>query len=211
MADNVTVGNVSGQANDYIVSADEAASGQVQRVKLTLSLDGSDTPVSASELGLLVDLSRPARELLEGILLAARALTPDGGRLFSKQTDSVAAALSTGSIMEGRRELIPQFAFANVAASTTDGMIVPALVNHKIRVLAFRLHAGATATNLTFNSKPDPAAGAAVTEQFQIGANSGRADGFDPLGHFETVVSHGLAVTTGTGSTVGVGVKFIYV
>jgi len=130
MADNVTVGNVSGQANDYIVSADEAASGQVQRVKLTLSLDGSDTPVSASELGLLVDLSRPARELLEGILLAARALTPDGGRLFSKQTDSVAAALSSGSILCRRRGRFPQFACANFAATTTVCMIGPARVNH---------------------------------------------------------------------------------
>lgn len=54
MADNVTVDN--GGLTDYTVSSDEAASGQVQRVKLALSADGSDTHVSADADGLLVNL-----------------------------------------------------------------------------------------------------------------------------------------------------------
>ena len=54
MADNVTVDN--GDLTDFEVSADEAASGKVQRVKLTLSADGSDTHVPATSAGLKVDL-----------------------------------------------------------------------------------------------------------------------------------------------------------
>lgn len=54
MADNVTVDN--GTLTDYIVSSDEAASGQVQRVKIAYSADGLDTHVTADADGLLVNL-----------------------------------------------------------------------------------------------------------------------------------------------------------
>jgi hypothetical protein len=52
MADNVQVDNAD--LPDYNVSTDEAASGQVQRVKLTYSADGSDTHVTADAQGLKV-------------------------------------------------------------------------------------------------------------------------------------------------------------
>jgi hypothetical protein len=52
MADNVTVDNVA--LPDYTVSSDEAASGQVQRVKLSYSADGSDTHITANANGLQV-------------------------------------------------------------------------------------------------------------------------------------------------------------
>jgi hypothetical protein len=54
MADNVTVDN--GDLTDYPVSSDEGAGGQVQRVKLAYSADGSETHVSADADGLLVNL-----------------------------------------------------------------------------------------------------------------------------------------------------------
>lgn len=52
MADGVLVDN--NELTDYTVSTDEAASGQVQRVKLTYSADGSDTHVTADAQGLKV-------------------------------------------------------------------------------------------------------------------------------------------------------------
>jgi len=57
VADQTTVGNTTGQPNDYIVSSDDAgASGQVQRVKLAQSADGSAAHVTADADGLLVNL-----------------------------------------------------------------------------------------------------------------------------------------------------------
>lgn len=55
MADNVTIDN--GDLTDYAASTDEAASGHVQRVKLTYSADGSDTHIPADANGLKVNLS----------------------------------------------------------------------------------------------------------------------------------------------------------
>ena len=54
MPDNVTVDN--GDLADFEVSADEATSGLISRVKLTYSADGSDTHVPADADGLLVNL-----------------------------------------------------------------------------------------------------------------------------------------------------------
>ena len=62
MADQVTVINNSGNpGTDYVVSTDDAgASGQVQRVKIAYSADGSATHVSADALGLLVNTGKPS-------------------------------------------------------------------------------------------------------------------------------------------------------
>ena len=69
MADQVTVGNVTGQANDYIVSADEvvASGAKVQRVKLAYSEDGSETHVPASGNGLTVGLNGYQERILEAL------------------------------------------------------------------------------------------------------------------------------------------------
>ena len=61
MADNVTVDNGTGL--DYIVSSDEGAGGQVQRVKLAYSADGSEVHVPAGAGGLLVDPGTGATNL----------------------------------------------------------------------------------------------------------------------------------------------------
>ena len=52
--------------------------------------------------------------------------------------------------------------------------------------------AAATATNITFTSKP-AGAGAAKSALFALGANNGAAQGFSPVGHFETVAGEGLS------------------
>lgn len=100
--------------------------------------------------------------------------------------------------------------FANVAASQTDSVLVAAVANRVIVVVLFRLHAGASATSVTFNSK-GAGAGTAISEAFACGANGGRADGFVPIGHFETSEGEALTVTTGSGSTTGIGIKYVLV
>ena len=99
-------------------------------------------------------------------------------------------------------------AFANVAASQTDSSIVTAVAGKKIMVMSFRLHAGGTATNVTFNSKP-AGSGTAISELFACAANGGRAEGWHEHGHFLTSAGEGLTVTTGTGATTGIGVTYI--
>ena len=98
-------------------------------------------------------------------------------------------------------------AFANVAASQTDALLVTAVAGKKIRVLQALFMAAATATNLTFNTKPG-GAGTAISPLFACGANGGASVPFSPIGWFDTNTGEGLTVTTGAGSTTGVLVRY---
>lgn len=118
---------------------------------------------------------------------------------------------ATGKYMDDAQNWVDaQYAKANVAASQTDAAVVAAVAGKKIRVLTFRLHAGGTATNVTFNSKP-AGAGTAISELFACGANGGRGEPYCPVGHFETAAGEGLSVTTGTGATTGIGVVYVLI
>lgn len=118
---------------------------------------------------------------------------------------------STGKYMVDDQTWVDaKYAKANVAASQTDAAVVAAVAGKKIRVLSFRLHAGGTATNVTFTSKP-AGAGTAISELFALGINGGRSEPPSDYGHFETAVGEGLSVTTGAGSTVGIGVVYVEV
>lgn len=99
--------------------------------------------------------------------------------------------------------LTSQYAKANVAASQTDSSLVAAVTGKRIRVLSFRVMTGATATNVTFNS-----ASTAISETFACGANGGIASPWSPTGHFMTASGEALTVTTGSGSTTGIGVVY---
>lgn len=187
MADGIAVTAGTGTT---VATDDCGVSGHVQIIKLAFGANGDATIVGADANGLDVDVVRaPA---------AART------------TDSIAAAHQTDAIMNGLTALTPKFAKANVAASGTDTAVVVAVTSKKIRVLSFRLHAGSTATNITFNTKP-AGAGTAISELFALGANGGRAEAFNPCGHFETASGEGLSTTTGSGSTTGVGVVYVEV
>lgn len=131
-------------------------------------------------------------------------------RALAATTDSVTAELATDKIMNGLTALTPKFAFANVAASQTDSNIVTAVTSKKIRVLAAYFVAGATATNVTFNTKP-AGAGSAISALFADSANGGAILPFCPVGWFETASGQGLTVTTGAGSTTGIGVVYVEV
>lgn len=117
---------------------------------------------------------------------------------------------SAGHVYSGGNLIAPKYANANVSAGTTDGAIVTAVSGKALRVLVFRVMAGAVATNATFNTKP-AGAGTAISETFQCGANGGQHGTFSPVGHFQTNTGEGLTVTTGAGATVGVGVVYVEV
>ena len=93
--------------------------------------------------------------------------------------------------------------FANVAVSQTALSVIAAVAGKKIRVIALVLVAGATATNVTFNS-----AATAKTCLFACPANGGPTLQFNQEGWFQTVAGEALTVTTGTGSTVGVQITY---
>ncbi len=120
----------------------------------------------------------------------------------------VSASPETSTVYNGTIALTPKFAFANVAASQTDSSIVSAVAAKKIRVLSAYAVAGGTATTLTFNSKP-AGAGSAISALFANGANGGEILPYSPIGWFETVAAEGLTVTTGAGSTTGIGVVYV--
>lgn len=120
----------------------------------------------------------------------------------------IAAGLMTGVIYDGATALTPKFsAPANVAQSQTDSQIVAAVTAKKIRVLGAFATCGATATNLTFNSKGG-GAGVAISPVLQNGINGGEVLPFSPVGWFETVAGEALTVTTGAGSTTGLLVVY---
>ncbi len=99
-------------------------------------------------------------------------------------------------------------AFANIAASTTDGVVVAAVATKKISVLAVVVIGAATATNITFNSKP-AGAGTAISPLFANGVNGGEVLPYSQAAWFESVAGEGLSATTGAGSTTGVLVLYV--
>jgi hypothetical protein len=105
----------------------------------------------------------------------------------------------------------PASTFANVAAATTDGVIVAAQAGMKIRVLAVAVQTGSTATTVVFNSKGS-GAGTAISMTFQNGANGGAVLPYNAAGWFETNRGEALTVTTGaTGSTTGIQIVYVLV
>jgi hypothetical protein len=189
MADNVAITAGTGTS---IATDDAGAGGHCQIIKLAISTDGSATLIPADTAnGIDVDVTRAP----------VRAAT----------TDAITAKIATDAIQNGLTALTPKFAFANVAASATDSSIVSAVASKKLRVLAAYAVAGdTTGSDLTFNTKP-AGAGSAITALFNNAANGGEVLPFSPVGWFETVAGEGLTVTTGAGSTTGIGVVYIEV
>ena len=103
-----------------------------------------------------------------------------------------------------------KFAFANVAASQTDSNIVSAVSGKVIRVVQLFALAGATQTNLTFNSKP-AGSGVAISPLMYNAISGGEVLPLTPYGWFETVRGEGLTVTTGAGATTGILIGYIEV
>ncbi|RDI73314.1 hypothetical protein Gocc_2914 [Gaiella occulta] len=232
MADGIPI---TAGAGTTVATDDTGATGHVQLFKLAYSADGSPTLVPADANGLLVNTELTTADVDTGAGTDTRAVVglvlaaAGGGQLApgdatnglkvqvatmpaaADTTDSISAAAQTGVLKSGLASVTVKKAKANVAASTTDSVLVAAVAGKKIRVISVRLHAGGTATNVTFNSKP-AGAGVAISPTYACGANGGRSDS-SPQGdfEFETAVGEELSVTTGAGSTVGVGVSYVEV
>jgi hypothetical protein len=97
-------------------------------------------------------------------------------------------------------------AFTNVPQSTTDGPVVAATANKRVRVCGLVLSA-TLATNATLNSK-GAGAGTPVSPLFALGANLPVTLPFNPAGWFDTNVGEGLSLTTSVGSAVGAEVVY---
>lgn len=103
-----------------------------------------------------------------------------------------------------------KYAFANIAAATTDGSIVAAVAGKRIRVLAAVSADAGTTTAITFNTKP-AGAGSAISALFQQVINGGPLLPYSPAGWFQTNVGEGLSATTGAGTASGVQVVYVEV
>lgn len=108
MADQVTVDN--GSLTDYSVSTDDAgASGQVQRVKLAYSADGSATHVPADADGLLVNLGANNDVTITGTVTATGAATEATLDARTGSLTETAPATDTASSgLNGRLQRIAQ-------------------------------------------------------------------------------------------------------
>jgi len=187
------------------VKADQIGTDYAQVVKVAHGADGTLT---------LAETAAPLPVVQTGALPAGSALIGqfDANSIpaSSRTTDSNSTAETVDVLMNNLTALTVKKAFANVTASSTDSNIVSAVASKSIRVISFRLHVGGTATTVTFNSKP-AGAGTAISETFACGANGGREGSYHPKGHFWTTAGEGLTVTTGAGSTTGVGVTYVEV
>lgn len=104
----------------------------------------------------------------------------------------------------------PKRTFANISSGTTDGSLISAVPGKALTIVSAFLVAGATATNVTFNTKPS-GSGTAITCLIANGANGGAVLNYNEQGWFNTNAGEGLTVTTGSGSTVGIQVSYIEV
>lgn len=118
MADNVTIDN--GGLTDFVVSADEAASGLVQRVKLAYSGDGVDTHVTADAGGLLVNLGA------NNDVVASGTVTIGGGTAYVGGTASVNVVggtatwtLAAGTAVVGKVQVANSTATADLLTLTS--------------------------------------------------------------------------------------------
>jgi len=100
-------------------------------------------------------------------------------------------------------------AYDSIAASQTDSVLVAAVAGRKIRVLTYMINQGDTTPSaVTFNSKGS-GAGTAIWPAIKYAANGGSNPPMNKdRGWFSTLVGEALTVTTGAGSTTGVGVVY---
>ena len=202
------VAPISGQAG--VAGGAGAVAATVQRMTLASDDPAVATLGATTGAAIITDADGTIQRYLRGLVKLAitagsflvTATIAAGTALMGK----VSAGIDTATIYNGTTALTPKFAFANIAASQTASSVVALVSAKKIRVLSLRIHAGGTATNVTFNS-----ASAAISELFACPANGGHHLAFSPVGHFETVAGEALTVTTGAGATTGIGLTYVEV
>lgn len=131
-------------------------------------------------------------------------------------TNTKLTAQATGGAVTGVLQtpagvvLTVKYKNAVIAAAGTDTAFIAAVTSKKIRVLQVSLDCGATATALTFNSKPS-GAGAAIYGPITQAISEHTTVPYSPQGWFDTVAGEGLSITTGAGSSTTVTVAYVEV
>lgn len=110
-------------------------------------------------------------------------------------------ATATSQIALGSRN-----AFDTIAASQTDSVLVAARTGFRIRVTAFAISCGGTASTVQFGSKLAAGATTAVSPVYQNSISQPEVK----KGWFQTISGEGLVVSTGAGSNSGVIVIWEY-
>lgn len=96
---------------------------------------------------------------------------------------------------------------ANIAKSQTNSVLLAGVSGKKIRVTGLVLVAGATATDVTFRSKP-AGTGTDISPLLALAINGTLVLPHNADGWFETVAGEALTVTTGNGATTGILVNY---
>lgn len=169
--------------------------------------DEGDTDATATGV---VALGKTSGNAMKAVLVEGDGTIVVNPTALAATTDSITAKIATDAIQNGVTALTPKFALDNVAASATDDAVIAAVASKKLRVLSLAIVCGATATNITFNSKP-AGAGTAISCLFANAANGGVVLPFNPVGWFETASGEGLSCTTGAGATTGIQVTYVEV
>lgn len=176
-------------------------------------IDGNGSPASLKTT--LDGSDLVPHHKIDGTVAVTQSGTWNAGLSAGSNEVGKIASITEGAVPgEGVRiagaKLTVKKAKAAIASATTDGLVVPAVAGKVLRVLAVILHCGATATTVTFNSKP-AGAGAAVSQVFALAANQSVVIPRLDDGWFESVISEGISATTGTGSTVGITLAYVEV
>ena len=96
--------------------------------------------------------------------------------------------------------------FKQIAASTGDSEVVPAIAGQKVRVLALSVVTGDTPSTILFESGTSTA----ITGTYDWGNNGGIVLPYNPEGWFETAKGQALTATTGGGSNTQLLVSYKY-
>ena len=190
MADNVLIDN--GALTDYTVSADEAASGLLQRVKLAYSADGSDTHVPATVDGMLVNLGTNNDVVVTSL----------PGTVQNDIAD-MAVAMTNGGLVQEQPIVdtsgvgLPIKYAAVAATADGDNLVVTGVSGKKLRVLGYVL----TTTGAGLIKLQDGTATPNILANIRAGVDGGGASyagGIDaPVG--QTAVNVGIEVNCPAG------------
>lgn len=166
-----------------------------------------DTAIVSDSNGTLSGKIRGLVKILADVWDSANHVLKVSTLPLQNTIDSISTYKTGGYIMNGLTAVPVQTVIANVAVSQTDQVLVVAVSGKKIYVLGFYGHTGATATNVTLNSKGS-GAGTAISPILPNGANTGEVLPVQEFAWYSTNVSEGLTVTTGEGSTTAVTVIY---
>ncbi|OPX88989.1 MAG: hypothetical protein A4E53_01722 [Pelotomaculum sp. PtaB.Bin104] len=207
------------------VASDASVARNIQEYLPSTALSGLATETTLSTLNGKVTACNTGAVTISAALPAGtnaigKLASNDGVDIGNVDVASVAAGTNTighvfqspqvGTVFSGTATATVASAFANVAASQTDSSIVAANGSKVIYVLGFQAVCGATATNLTFNSKGG-GAGTAISPLYANAANGGISCPPSGIPYFKTSAGEALTVTTGAGSTTGIIIQYIQV